>query len=59
KQIMNELIEMLKHHYEVDIHNCAMTHEEWIKELAKAMLDKGYKDKFLAEYKDYKEFLNQ
>jgi|TARA_Y100000033_G_scaffold23470_1_gene22149 hypothetical protein len=56
---MNELIEMLKHHYEVDIHNCAMTHEEWIKELAKAMLDKSYKDKFLADYKDYKEFLNQ
>jgi hypothetical protein len=23
------------------------------------MLDKGYKDKFLADYKDYKEFLNQ
>jgi hypothetical protein len=54
-----ELIERLKHYYEIGRNNCAMTNETWIEELAEAMLDKNYKKKFIAEHEEYKKMLNE
>ena len=56
---MKELIERLKHYYEIGRNNCAMTNETWIEELAEAMLDKNYKKKFIAEHEEYKKMLNE
>ena len=53
------LIDQLKHFYEVDIDNCDMTHEDWIGEIAKAMSDPNYEQKFNKYYKEYLEFINQ
>jgi len=47
------LKERLIHYYEVDIDNCNMTQEAWVEELAKAILDPNYLDKFNNEYEDY------
>ena len=54
-----ELIERLKHYYEIGRNNCAMTNETWIEEVAEAMLDKNYKKKFIAEHEEYKKMLNE
>jgi hypothetical protein len=50
---VNELIEKLTHYYEVDLDNCKMTHEDWIKELANAMINPRCHDEFTKEYKEY------
>ena len=44
---LEELIERLRHFYEIDLDNCNMTNELWIEELAQAMHDKNYKKNFL------------
>jgi hypothetical protein len=56
---LNSLIEQLKTFYEVDIDNCNMTHEDWICEIAKAMSDPNYEQKFHKYYNEYLEFINQ
>jgi len=44
---------MLMYMYEVDRNNCVMRDKDWIRELALAMTDPKYKEKFLAEYDEY------
>jgi len=48
-----ELVNKIRHYYEVDIDNCAMTQDDWIIELANAMVDPEYYQKFVREYNDY------
>jgi len=52
--IMEELIERLRHYYEIDLDNCEMTQEDWITELAKAMYYDHYKEKFIEQHEEYK-----
>jgi len=40
--------------YEVDRDNCLMSTNDWILELAKAMTDPDYKEKFKKEYREYR-----
>jgi hypothetical protein len=40
--------------YEVDRDNCLMSTSDWILELAKAMTDPDYKEKFKKEYREYR-----
>ncbi len=54
----NDIEEMLTYMYEVDRGNCLMTNEDWIKELALAMTDPKYKEKFLAEHQEYVKAMN-
>ena len=53
------LTEMLSYYYEVDRDNCMMSQKDFIKELAKALTDKDYLEKFKAEYVDYKKTMNE
>ena len=55
---MEELIERLKHYYEIDLDNCEMAHEDWIIELAKAMYYDNYKENFIEQHEEYKKVLN-
>ena len=56
---LSSLIEQLKHYYEVDIDNCVMTHESWIGQIAEAMTDPNYEQKFNEYYREYLEFINE
>lgn len=47
------LLHKIKHYYEVDLDNCAMTQDDWIIELANAMVDPDYYQKFMREYNEY------
>jgi len=49
----NDFEEMLTYMYEVDRDNCLFTHKDWIRELALAMTDPRYKEKFLVEHYEY------
>lgn len=40
--------------YEVDRGNCLMTTSDWVLELAKAMTDPDYHEKFKQEYREYR-----
>ena len=52
----NQLIEQLKYYYEIDLNNCNMTNQEWIKELAKCMADPdSYRIQFFNELIEYKQ----
>ena len=50
---MEELIERLRHYYEIDLDNCEMSHEDWINELAKAMYYDNYKENFIEQHEEY------
>lgn len=54
---MNESLKSLKqklrHYYELDIHNCTMTHDDWTAELASAMLHTDFYKEFIREYNEY------
>ena len=55
---MEELIERLRHYYEIDLDNCEMSHNDWIIELAKAMYYDHYKESFIKRHEEYKKVLN-
>ena len=50
-----EIVEMLKHYYEIDLDNCTMTHEQWIDEVANALTDENYLNELKKEYEIYLE----
>ena len=52
----DELIEELTRYYEVDLDNCFMTHEMWIKALAECMANPSkYTENFYKQLKEYEE----
>ena len=52
----NQLIEQLKYYYEIDLDNCNMTNQDWIKELAKCMANPdAYRIQFFNELIEYKQ----
>jgi hypothetical protein len=53
-----DLIKILSHYYELDISNCTMSHEDWIKQLAEAMTNPDYLKNFLIVYEHYKGEIN-
>ena len=56
---MNNLKEKFEHYYEIDLDNCHMTDDDWIKELAKALSDPiTYMEDFNKEYNQYLEMIN-
>jgi hypothetical protein len=55
---MIQIKEKLIHYYEIDLDNCNMSQEDWVDELAKAMSDPNYLDKFNKEYKQYLNTIN-
>ena len=54
-----ELQDKLSHYYELDLNNCIMTHEDWVKELANALANPTeYLEDFKKEYKNYLEVIS-
>ncbi len=53
-----EIKEMLMHYYELDLNNCHMTHQDWIRELSECITNEKYLDNFLKEYKQYIQMIN-
>ena len=51
---VNKLKQKLRFYYEVDIDNCTMTHDDWIAELANAMLHTDFYQEFIREYNEYR-----
>tara|TARA_R110002020_G_scaffold245766_3_gene459464 strand:+ start:8350 stop:8529 length:180 start_codon:yes stop_codon:yes gene_type:complete len=50
----NEIIEQLTRYYELDLDNCCMSHDMWIKELAKAIDNPSkYAEDLKKELKEY------
>jgi len=49
----SQIIDMLKHLYEVDLDNCLMTHEMWIDMVAEALTNKNYLDELIDEHIKY------
>lgn len=49
-----EIIDSLLFYYEVDLGNCLMTHKLWIEEIARALTDEDYLNKFKKEFENYK-----
>ena len=47
---VHKLKQKLSFYYEVDIDNCTMTHDDWITELANAMLHPDFYKEFIREY---------
>jgi len=57
--LKHQLQEKLSHYYELDLDNCLMTHEDWIQELANALVNPTeYLKSFEEEYKEYLEMIN-
>ena len=54
KESLKSLKEKLTHYYEVDLDNCKMTHDDWIGDLANAILDPEYYNRFIKEYNKYR-----
>jgi formylmethanofuran dehydrogenase subunit A len=56
-----ELTEKFNHYYELDLENCAMSHESWIAQLVDAIVDgkEKYLKNFNKEYKGYLKDINQ
>jgi hypothetical protein len=54
-----DIREKLIHYYELDLGNCHMSNEQWIEELAECMTNKDYSKKFLKEYTEYINEINQ
>jgi len=54
-----EIIEILKHFYELDLDNCVMSHEQWINEVAEAATEPDYINKKIKEHKEYLAERNQ
>jgi len=52
--LLYTLKQKLRFYYEVDIHNCTMTHDDWINELANSMLNPDFYKEFIREYDEYK-----
>ena len=55
KQLTFDLIR----YYEIDINNCIMSNEQWIKQIVEALTDKEYINKFNTELNLYNESRNQ
>ena len=49
----DDIVETLKHYYEVDLGNCHMSHAQWIEELAEALSNPNYLENLKREYKQY------
>ena len=53
------IISDLTRYYEVDLENCNMTHKQWINQIAEALTDPEYLNKFNTELRLYNQAINQ
>jgi hypothetical protein len=48
-----KLFQMFETYYDVDLDNCLMTHEDWIRNIVEALTDDNYLDKMMVFFKEY------
>lgn len=48
-----QVVADLRRYYETDLDNCCMTNDDWIREMAFAILDTNYKVDFYRRFQEY------
>ena len=54
-----QLVADLRRYYETDLDNCCMTNDDWIRELAFAILDPNYDVDFYKRFNAYEELRDE
>lgn len=49
-----QVVADLRTYYETDIDNCLMNNDDWIREIAFAILDRDYQSDFYTRFNQYK-----
>lgn len=52
------LFEMFETYFDVDLDNCTMTHEAWIRHLVEALTDDKYLEKMVVCFQEYEDERN-
>ena len=48
-----EIFDTIEGYYDVDLDNCTMTHEDWIKQIVEALTDDKYLEKMIVLFHEY------
>ena len=52
------LFEMFETYFDVDLDNCLMTHEDWIRHIVEALTDDKYLEKMMVDFQEYEDERN-
>jgi hypothetical protein len=47
-----KLFEMFETYFDVDLDNCTMTHEDWIRHIVEALTDDKYLEKMMGSFQE-------
>jgi hypothetical protein len=53
-----KLFSMFETYFDVDLDNCTMTHEDWIRHIVEALTDDKYLEKMMVSFQEYKDERN-
>jgi len=53
-----KLFEMFETYFDVDLDNCTMTHEAWIRHIVEALTDDKYLEKMMVSFQEYEDERN-
>jgi hypothetical protein len=53
-----KLFEMFETYFDVDLDNCTMTHEDWIRHIVEALTDDKYLEKMMGSFQEYEDERN-
>ena len=53
-----KLFEMFETYFDVDLDNCTMTHEDWIRHIVEALTDDKYLEKMMVCFQAYEDERN-
>jgi hypothetical protein len=53
-----KLFEMFETYFDVDLDNCTMTHEDWIRHIVEALTDNKYLEKMMVSFQEYEDERN-
>lgn len=53
-----KLFSMFETYFDVDLGNCTMTHEDWIRHIVEALTDDKYLEKMMVSFQEYKDERN-
>ena len=53
-----KLFSMFETYFDVDLDNCTMTHEAWIRHIVEALTDDKYLEKMMVSFQEYEDERN-
>jgi hypothetical protein len=53
-----KLFSMFETYFDVDLDNCTMTHEDWIRHIVEALTDDKYLEKMMVSFQEYEDERN-